>query len=196
MKNPDDIRLEIFNHALEQFPEAGWSLELIHGAAEQAGYKKTMVRSVFPDGLPDILKAFAALIDRRMMDKLAGIDPQDMRVRDRIKTAAMQRFYVMNEVRKAEKSAMAYWVRPFRKVEGAKILWRSCDKIWNWAGDNAQDYNHYTKRALLAGVMASTSCVWLRDNDPDLGMTEDFLDKRIENVMQFGRVLGKLKKAA
>ena len=26
--------------------------------------------------------------------------------------------------------------------------------IWRWAGDTATDVNHYTKRALLAGILA------------------------------------------
>ena len=50
--------------------------------------------------------------------------------------------------------AVAFWVRPMRKFEGAKLVWKTADKIWNWAGDTSSDYNYYTKRALLSAVIA------------------------------------------
>jgi ubiquinone biosynthesis protein COQ9 len=75
-------------------------------------------------------------------------------------------------------------------------LWRSADRIWTWAGDTATDYNHYTKRALLSGVMASTTLFWMQDNSPASAASRAFLDRRIDNVLNIGRLLGTLKKKA
>jgi ubiquinone biosynthesis protein COQ9 len=67
--------------------------------------------------------------------------------------------------------------------------------MWRWAGDTATDYNYYTKRTILSGVIASTRLVWFDDDDPEHQETQAFLDRRIDNVMQFEKVKGKLTKA-
>ena len=37
------------------------------------------------------------------------------------------------------------------------------DRMWRLAGDTATDFNHYSKRTLLSGVIASTTLCWLGD---------------------------------
>src|SRR6185369_3476 len=69
--------------------------------------------------------------------------------------------------------------------DGARIAWRSADRIWRLAGDIATDFNHYSKRGLLIGVYASTSFVFLDDQSEGLADTRAFLDRRICDVMRF-----------
>jgi hypothetical protein len=46
--------------------------------------------------------------------------------------------------------------RPAQNLSlGARLLWEAADAIWRWAGDTATDENHYTKRLILSGVIAS-----------------------------------------
>ena len=54
------------------------------------------------------------------------------------------------------------------------------------------DYNHYTKRTLLSGVYGSTISVFLDDESENFAETRAFLDRRIENVMQFEKVKAKV----
>ena len=77
---------------------------------------------------------------------------------------------------------------PRRAGPGARLVWRTADAIWHAAGDTATDYNRHTKRGLLTGVLASATLVWLRDADS----VPAFVARRIENVMQMGRLLGKI----
>ncbi len=126
-----------------------------------------------------------------MLDNLAKIDAGDLKVRERIRTAVMARLEALQPYREAERLAVAYWSRPFRVTRGGRLLWRTADRIWSWAGDTATDYNRYTKRGLLSGVLASTTLAWLNDEDS----APAFLDRRIENVMQWGRLLGRIRKA-
>ena len=44
--------------------------------------------------------------------------------------------------------------------------------------------NWYTKRAILAGVYASVLLFWLGDDSYEFADTWEFLDRRINNVMQ------------
>ena len=60
--------------------------------------------------------------------------------------------------------------------------------MWRLAGDTATDFNHYTKRMTLSAVYASTLSVFVNDESEDFADTRAFLDRRIDNVMQFEKV--------
>ena len=63
--------------------------------------------------------------------------------------------------------------------------WRAADLMWRAAGDTATDYNHYTKRAMLAGIYAATITVFLDDESEGQADTRAFLARRIEGIMRF-----------
>ena len=48
---------------------------------------------------------------------------------------------------------------------------------------------------LLAGVLTSTALFWLNDRSDDLTPTWAFLDRRIENVLRVGKIVGRFKTA-
>ncbi|HXV74395.1 MAG TPA: COQ9 family protein, partial [Sphingomonadales bacterium] len=78
----------------------------------------------------------------------------------------------------------------------AKCLWRTADAMWRASGDTATDYNHYTKRLILAGVYSSTLLVWLNDSSEDLKETKAFLARRIAGVMRFEKAKAKVREFA
>ncbi len=192
MKNTNEIRDDILSALLPAVAFDGWTMAAAELAATQAGYQPEMVEAVFPGGMDDIVAHFADRADRAMLEALG--DGADMKVRERITLAAQKRLHWLNGHKEAEREAVAYWMRPLRKYKGAKIVWRTADRIWEWAGDNAKDYNRYTKRGLLSGVLTTTTLYWLREEGRDLSETFAFLDRRIENVMQWGKMIGNFKK--
>jgi ubiquinone biosynthesis protein COQ9 len=70
-------------------------------------------------------------------------------------------------------------------------VWATADAIWWFAGDTATDFNHYTKRGLLAGVLGSTTLYWLSDNSEGQRGTEAFLMRRLQDVLKIGKTLGR-----
>ncbi len=190
------IRDDILQALLPDIPFDGWTWPAVCRAAGKAGYEAEMAGAVFPGRLDDVLVHFVDWADRAMLERLKSVNIVDLRVRDRIHSAVMARFEALQPYKEAERLALTYWTRPFRGVRGSRLLWRTADRIWNWAGDTATDYNRYTKRGLLSGVISTTAMAWLNDESDELAATERFLARRIENVMQFGRILGKLKKAS
>jgi ubiquinone biosynthesis protein COQ9 len=192
--NNCDLREELILAALPHVPFDGWVWSVLEIAACECGHSPSMARAIFSGGMTDALGAFAGLIDRRALERLQSIDPGSMRVRDRIQAAVMARFEVMQEWREAERLALRFWASPLRSGKAIRIVWRTADRIWDWAGDTATDYNRYTKRGLLSGMLGASTLAWLDDDTPDMGITRAFVARRIENVMQMGRVLGKIKK--
>lgn len=190
---PQDIRDKIIEAVLPEIPFDGWTWPAVEQAAVKSGYEATMASSVFPGGLPDALDHFADLADRWMLARLAGMDPETLRVRDRVRMAVMARFRSLYPWRDAVRQSATYWMMPTRAGRGGKITWRTADRIWDWAGDTSTDYNRYTKRTLLFGVLVSTMLAWLNDDSSGMIDTEEFLDRRISAVMTIGKAVGKAK---
>lgn len=189
------IKDAILESALPNIPFDGWTMETLECAAQDAGYDAAMVMSVFPSGVKDAVRYFASYADYHMLEALRNIVPGDMKVRDRITIAVRARLEFLTRYKEAERLAVAFWMRPLRKFEGAKIVWNTADEIWRWAGDTATDYNRYTKRALLSGVLTATTLYWLNDASKGHEDSWTFLNRRIENVLAIGRIAGKRKKA-
>lgn len=190
------IRDQLLNQALPDIVFDGWTWEVAERAAVSAGYDKTMARAVFPGGLSDFVGHLSDWADRQTLEILSHTDREALRIRDRIHLGVITRIETLQPWREAVRRAVTYWSVPTRTLQAGRLVWRSADTIWIWAGDTATDYNHYTKRALLSAVISATTLAWLNDETGDLARTEAFLDRRIENVMKLGKALGRFKKSA
>jgi ubiquinone biosynthesis protein COQ9 len=191
-KTTMEIRDAILNKALPDVIFDGWSMDSIAKAAADLGYDGLTIKAAFPAGIVDVLDAFADWADRKMLDTLGN--SEDMRVRDRVRHALINRFELLSPHKEAVKASLKFWLNPLRKPRAAKITWRTADVIWDWAGDTSTDYNRYTKRGLLSGIIASATLVWINDDTFDMSKTNSFIDGRIENVMQLGQIISKFKK--
>ena len=64
--------------------------------------------------------------------------------------------------------------------------------IWEALGDTSDDLNWYTKRSTLSGVYSSTVLYWLGDDSTGSRGTWEFLDRRIDDVMQIEKFKAEL----
>jgi ubiquinone biosynthesis protein COQ9 len=96
----------------------------------------------------------------------------------------------------ADEAALRRWAGflalPPNAPLAARLVWETADRLWRWAGDAATDENHYSKRAILAGVLASTLAVRLREGR---AASLDHLDRQIDHVMAFESWKARLKPA-
>lgn len=195
MTDNKTIKDRILESALPDVPFDGWTDNVLERAAINAGFDAAMVQAVFPRGVRDALVHFSGWVDGLMFNWLKETDPASLKIRERVALAVRTRFEVLEPYREAERLAIAHWMRPFRKIGGAKLVWKTADAIWLWAGDTATDYNHYTKRALLSGVLTSTAFFWLNDQSPGRKDSWSFLARRIDNVLSVGKIVGRFKTA-
>lgn len=193
-KHVNDLRDRILLSVLPDAPLEGWTWDAVYRAAQTLNIQEDMVHSLFPDGLCDVVAHFSDWADREMLKKLTKIKTDDLRIRDKIQQAVETRLDIQEPHRDALRLAMAYWSVPPRGARASRIVWRTADRIWDWTGDTSTDYNRYTKRGLLSGILTATALVFIKDRSENNEMTRDFLERRIENVLQFGQILGKLKR--
>jgi ubiquinone biosynthesis protein COQ9 len=105
------------------------------------------------------------------------------------------RLEAMGHWREAARKATAWLATPRHAALASRLAYRSCDAIWRAAGDTATDFNFYSKRGLLAGVLVSTTLYWLQDKSEGNQDTSAFLDRRIADVLAVGGRIGGLRRA-
>ena len=66
------------------------------------------------------------------------------------------------------------------------------DEIWYLASDTDVTFSWYSKRASLAAIYAATELYMTTDKSKDFKDTEEFLDRRLEDVMTAGKAIGGL----
>jgi ubiquinone biosynthesis protein COQ9 len=166
----------------------GWTPMAVDLAAEQAGVDKDVARLAFKDGAVQMIDAWFRSVDHAMAGQLPVEMLAAMKIRQRITELVWARVEIVAPEREALRRALAILAMPQNAIKAAQMGWRAVDLMWRLAGDTATDFNHYTKRATLGGVYASTVLALLDDETAELSDTRAFLDRRIENVMQFERL--------
>jgi len=163
----------------------GWGAGARDAAADAAGLDHDVAAVAFPGGAVDMIAAWFAGIDRAMVEALPPGKLATMKIRERITALVEARLAAIGPNREALRRALAILAMPQNLVQGAKLGWHAADLMWRAAGDTATDYNHYTKRTILAGVYAATITVFLDDESVEHADTRAFLARRIEGVMRF-----------
>jgi ubiquinone biosynthesis protein COQ9 len=166
----------------------GWSDAAVHAAADEAGVDRDVAKLAFNDNAIDMIDAWIDSIDMELAHRLPAEKLAAMKIRDRITALLATRLEIMAPDRESLRRAMAIMAMPQNLVRSAKIGWRSADRMWRLAGDTASDFNHYTKRMTLSAVYASTLSVFVNDDSDNFADARAFLDRRIDNVMQFEKV--------
>lgn len=173
----------IIHHLLKQVSLDGWTPEALEKATQEAGFEPQQALQAFQGSMDRVVAYYLDYIDQQMTVHLEGLDLTHMKVRDRIATAIMLRLRLLESHRDAVRKSLAYLSVPFRHPLALKSLYETVDKIWYAAGDQATDFNYYSKRFLLAGVYSATLLYWLEDTSEDATQTRAYLDRRLEQVL-------------
>jgi ubiquinone biosynthesis protein COQ9 len=181
----DELRLVLAPEIAAQAAFDGWSDAALEQAAALAGVPAAVARLAFPGGAMDMVGAWIESIDAQMEATFAGGALATMKIRDRIRTLVLFRLDAVAGRKEALRRALAIMALPQNLRRALRTGWHSADAMWRAAGDTATDYNHYTKRALLAGIYASTLAVFIDDESEHQAETRAFLDRRIDDVMRF-----------
>ena len=189
-------RRRILDAALRHVAFDGWSDRSLRLALKDCGLDRATGLRVFPRSGHGLLEFFLAETDRRMLEELAERDLASMPIRDRVALCVRVRLEQLAPHREAVRRAVALQSLPPFASAGLRSLYRTVDAMWRAAGDQATDFNFYTKRALLAWVYGTTVLYWLDDESQDCADSWAFLGRRIEDVMKIGGAGGRLRGAA
>ncbi len=171
----------------------GWSQATLTKAAVKVGMPAMEARRLFPDGVPEALICYAEWLREQLMDAVKQTSLKDMRVHERIRWLVLAYFALMEPHREAVRRAAAIGIMPQHATRSIRTLWQLCDVMWRLAGDSSTDFNYYTKRGLLAKVIASSFICWLNDTSVEHTDTQAFLDRRLQDVLRTGKAIGQTR---
>lgn len=163
----------------------GWGDKAVESAAAQAGIDPAQARLAFPDDAAHLIEAWIEGVDAAMEAHFTPEVVAAMKIRDRIRSMIWFRLETTGPAREAVRSALSILAMPQNIPLGLRTGWRSADVMWRLAGDTSTDYNHYSKRLILAGVYSATLLAWLDDQSEGWSDTAAFLDRRLAGVMRF-----------
>lgn len=171
----------------------GWRPEAVAMAAAEKGIDPDVAALTFPGGAIDMIDAWFASIDARMLEKLPPETLAALSIRKKIAALIETRLDLLAPDREALRRALAILAMPTNAARAAKLGWRAADVMWRAAGDDAADFAHYTKRTTLGSIYAATLLVFVDDDSAGQADSRAFLARRIEGVMRFEKFKAKVK---
>ena len=184
----DELRIALAPDIAASAIFDGWNETALVAAAEMAGVDVDVAKLAFPSGASqamDMIDAWIANVDAAMEAEWPEERLAELKIRERISTLVTFRLEAVEHIDEAVRRAMTIMAMPQNAPRAMKLGWRSADIMWRLAGDTATDYNHYTKRAILAGIYSATLAVFVNDDSEGKEKTREFLARRIDGVMKF-----------
>ena len=186
----DAAEQRVLDEAVRLAPAAGWNARLTERAAQAAGLSPGEAQLLLPEGARDL----AALLSRRhdavALARLESLDPASLKIRQKIREGVIARLDAAMADAEVLRALAAFLAFPTNLALALRLTWESADQLWRWAGDTATDENHYSKRAILSGILVSTLAV---DMASGRESAMAHLDARIDNVMAFEKWKAGLK---
>lgn len=184
----DELRVALAPEIAASAVFDGWNETALVAAAEMAGADVDVAKLAFPGGMSqsmDMIEAWVSHVDQAMEEAWPQDRLAELKIRERIRTLVAFRLEAVEHVDEAVRRALSVMAMPHNAPRSLQLGWRSADIMWRLAGDTATDYNHYTKRAILAGIYSATLAVFVNDESEGKAKTHEFLGRRIDGVMKF-----------
>lgn len=193
----DELRIALAPDIAASAIFDGWNETALVAAAEMAGADPDIAKLAFParpgsGRAMDMIDAWVESVDLAMAEAWPPEKLAPLKIRERIRTLVAFRLETVEPIDEAVRRAMAIMAMPQNAARSLRMGWRSADVMWRLAGDTATDYNHYTKRAILAGIYSATLAVFVNDDSEGKARTYEFLDRRIDGVMRFEKFKAQL----
>lgn len=171
-------KAEFIRSLISILPNSDWSANTMMQVSKNLGLDPNYYLIIFKDNIPEIMDYYDALLDQQMQEALDACE-KPSKIREKIALALSMRL------------RLDAGPKRFLKL---KSVWRTCDIIWKYAGDNSLDFNHYTKRSLLAGVYIASFRFYKKDNSLDAKDTEEFIKSSLDKIIKIFSIKSKLPK--
>lgn len=173
---------QLLDETLKLAPIHGWTWRTTKLAGKAVGLSTGETELLVPHGPADLAALFSRRHDARALAELAGVHPDNLKIRERIRRAVEARLDAAAVDEPATRRWMGHLALPQNLPLAGRLAWESADHLWRWAGDTATDENHYSKRAILGGILSAAMTLRMAQGRK---AALEFVDRRIEDVMAF-----------
>jgi len=182
----------VLDEAIRLAPTTGWSRQTVVAAAVAVGLSEPEAELLLPHGARDLAALLSCRHDSKALAALSLQNASTLKIRERIRAGVVARL----DAARADEAAMRRWAGflslPLNLPLALRLVWESADHIWRWAGDTSTDENHYSKRAILSGILITCLAI---DMASGREAALAHLDRSIDNVMAFEKWKAGIKPA-
>ena len=178
----DDAEQRLLDAALPLVAAHGWTARMVKLAGRSLGFSDGETGLLVPHGPADLAALLTRRFDARALAALAEVDPTALKIRERVRQACEAHLDAAAADEGTLRRLLGFFALPQNLHLGGKLLWDSADGLWRWAGDTATDENHYSKRAILAGILSGALAIQVSGGR---AAALAFIDRRIDNVMAY-----------
>lgn len=193
-RSDSSLREALAVAVLGEVAEDGWTRKAYAQGILKVGLSRGEADLLFPQGLLDVMDWLDDLSQQAMIARIDS-EPgfEGLRVRNKIAMAIRARLEARTPYREAAKRLVVWHAMPLHAPLAARKVWATSDAIWTAIGDRSTDFSYYTRRMMLAGVLKAVTLFWIGDETAGRSATWAFLDRRIADVMRFGKTISLLK---
>ena len=178
----DQMEQTVLDAAVQRAPALGWNGRLVRAACEASGLSLGDQELLLPNGARDLAALLSRRHDARALKALELTPAATLKMRERIAAAVSARMEAGAVDLEATRRCAAFLALPTNADLGLSLAWESADVLWRWAGDTATDWNHYSKRTILSGILIPALAMrWFDGREA----AEAFVSRRIDNVVTF-----------
>lgn len=176
----------ILSNAITYVPTHGFTQEALTLGAKDAGYLEVST-NLFPKG-PFDLVMYHLITQRLGLKDRIQFPNEKMGIGRKVRSLVLERLRanVDTGILPRWREALGLMSLAENMPPSLRELRDLSDEIWYLAGDTSVDASWYTKRASLAGIYAATEVYQTTDHSTDFRDTEQFLDRRLEDLRVAG----------
>ena len=185
-------KVDLVTKMLNHVPDLGWTWDALYEAAFNSKKLKSLteeeLQTLFDNKISNIIGIFNDKLDEEMYVIFNSQNNKNLGVTQTVKALVLSRFRASENCKSIIKMSLFFMAQPGNAYEALNQLMKTSSKIWEIAGDTSTGRNFYSKRLILAGVYSSTLAYWLAKETRSIDESEDFLDKRLDDVKNIGKI--------
>lgn len=178
---------KILSSALTHVPAHGFSQQALTLGAKDVGYLDIST-NLFRKGAYDLVLYYLVTQRLALKDRVQFPEDPKLGVGRKVRSLILARLRanVEADVVHQWSGALGHMSLAENIPSSLRELGLLSDEMWFLAGDTSVDSSWYTKRASLSGVYAATEMFQTKDQSTEFRDTEEFLDRRLEELRIVG----------
>ena len=188
----NNLKKTLMFQMLEHVPDLGWTWDALYKAAKITKKTKNANReelqTLFGNKISNIIDTFNDKLDEDMYVIFDTDNKNDIGTTDTVKALILSRLKASANYKSIIKTSLLFMAQPKNAYDAFNQVMKTSNKIWEIAGDTSRGGTFYSKRLILSGVYSSTLAHWLAKETRSVGESEYFLDRRLNDVKNFGKL--------
>ena len=188
----NSLKKNLMTQMLDQVHKLGWTWNALYEAAKTA--KKTKysnkeeLQALFENKISNIIGTFNDKLDEDMYLIFNAESNKEVGTTDTVKALILSRLKASEDYKSIIKTSLFFMSQPRNAYDAFNQVMKTSNKIWEIAGDTSNGGTFYSKRLILSGVYSSTLAHWVAKEIRSIEESEDFLDRRLDDVKKIGKI--------